>query len=108
MLTIAHDAAANTSFCGKTNRSAEALRHHQELLDRYLCSHKIRNHSDKTQKREEAFLNGWFEQFGFLTWEAMAPIIGRQNMIDYANTLIDAELAAITVIKIFHSAIQLA
>ena len=43
MLTIAHDAAANTSFCGKTNRSAEALRHHQELLDRYpTCKGLVR------------------------------------------------------------------
>lgn len=102
MLKIAQQSHQNEQIDGHIKHSVEAIRHHQELLSRYLNSHKTRNHSAKTLKKESSFLESWFDYFKtndnpFLTWEAMQPIYGRQRIIGYANTLIDTGLAPATV-----------
>jgi len=75
---------------------------HSSLLLGYFQSHRIRNHSPKTLSKEEAFLRGWFESHGFdnrplYTWEAMAPVIGRERVVAYGNALIEAGLNTHTV-----------
>lgn len=79
-----------------------AYNDHCQLIARYLQSHRIRNHSTQTIKKEEAFLNSWFLEHGtsfrpMYSWEAMEPVKGRKRILDYGNTLIDSGLAASTV-----------
>lgn len=102
MLKVTPNQSPKRSCLGSINDSVEAFNDHQVLLDRYLQSHRIRNHSGKTIAKEKAFLESWFQTHGnhyrpLMTWEAMEPIIGRQRIIDYANTLLDNELTANTV-----------
>ena len=64
--------------------SPEELKHHQQLLDGYLQSHRIRNHTEKTIRDTKRLLAAWFSLHGtesrpLLTWEAMAPIRGRKR-----------------------------
>ena len=62
---------------------------HQFLIDGYITSHTVRNHSPKTIKREKSFLNSWFKSHPiFFTWTAMKPIYGREKIIQYTKDLI--------------------
>ena len=75
---------------------------HEQLIGRYLQSHKVRNHSVRTIKREELFLKSWFQEHGsgmrpLYTWEAMEPVNGRARILDYANSLIDSGITSATV-----------
>jgi integrase len=84
------------------------IQDHNLLLEGYLRSHKIRNHSARTCNREHAFLKAWFlshstsndkteEIIPLFTWEAMKPIEGRQIISDYAYALVDTGLTTDTV-----------
>lgn len=75
---------------------------HASLFSGYFQSHRIRNHSAKTIAKEEAFLKGWFESHGFnsrplYTWEAMAPVTGRERVVAYGNALLEAGLNSHTI-----------
>lgn len=80
----------------------QAYEDHSQLIEGYLRSHKIRNHSEKTIQREKRFLESWFEEHGpavrpLFTWEAMEPVIGRKRTVDYGNSLIESGLSSDTV-----------
>lgn len=71
--------------------------HHRELIENYLQSHRIRNHTSGTIEKESRFLNGWFETHGFghrplFTWEAMRPVEGREIIRDYNAELLKGDL----------------
>ena len=75
---------------------------HQQLLDGYLQSHKIRNHSINTIHETKRLLTGWFAMHGsgnrpLFTWEAMAPIYGRRRIAVYCKGLIESEVAGSTI-----------
>jgi len=75
---------------------------HQNLLQRYFDSHRMQNHSVKTMMREKSFLSSWFELHSnqnriLFTWEAMAPVLGRKRIMNYANALIDSGLSSSTI-----------
>lgn len=79
-----------------------ALEDHRLLLEGYLRSHVIRNHSPGTFTRERAFLEGWFQGYGvegrpLYTWEAMRPIEGRKRITEYAFALIETGVSSDTV-----------
>ncbi len=79
-----------------------AYNDHHHLVARYLQSHRIRNHSAGTIKKEEAFLHSWFLEHGntsrpLYCWEAMEPVRGRKRILDYGDTLLKSELSASTV-----------
>jgi integrase len=83
---------------------ALALTHHNQLLNAYLQSHSVRNHSPRTIEETKRFLNGWFLSHGnesrtLFTWEAMAPVHGRNRIAAYAVALKDAELTSHTMRK---------
>lgn len=86
----------------KREFSSEALDQHLALLESYFQSHRIRNHSEQTIRRERAFLMGWFEEHGtgarpLYTWEAMAPRAGRERVVEYGKSLLKSELTSDTV-----------
>lgn len=64
---------------------SQADQHHAKLIEGYMRSHRIRNHSDLTIKKVNAFLKRWFIEQGYddrplYAWEAMAPDAGRVIM----------------------------
>jgi len=74
-----------------------AARHHNELVEAYLQSHRIRNHAPNTIKKESRFLNKWFNgvQIGdrsIFTWEVMKPQNGRKIILDYGAELLASGL----------------
>jgi integrase len=82
--------------------SAEAYDDHNKLIHNYLNSYVIRNYSPRTIKKEEKFLNSWFEEHGdglrpLYTWEAMEPVKGRKRVVDYANTLLNSLIKSDTI-----------
>lgn len=92
----------STRSVPQTEFSAEALDQHRALLESYFQSHRIRNHSEQTIRRERAFLVGWFEEQGpasrpLYTWEAMAPRAGRDRLVHYGQALQKGELATDTI-----------
>lgn len=75
---------------------------HQQLIDGYLQSHKIRNHSENTIYEVKRFLKAWFSLHGtesrsLFTWEAMVPIIGRKRVASYGSALVESEIAPHTI-----------
>lgn len=81
---------------------SQADQHHAELIEGYMRSHRIRNHSDLTIKKENNFLKRWFKEQGYddrplYAWEAMAPDAGRVIMQGYIKNLLLAELHPKTV-----------
>jgi integrase len=97
--TAAQSAAINLP---RSEYSAEALDQHLALLESYFQSHRIRNHSENTIRKERTFLMAWFEEQGtgirpLYTWEAMAPVTGRQRIVEYGRTLQDSELVSDTI-----------
>lgn len=82
--------------------SPEAFDHHHGLLESYFQSHRIRNHSEKTIRKERAFLFGWFEEYGspsrpLYTWEAMTPQSGRERLVQYGKALLASQLSSDTI-----------
>lgn len=80
---------------------AEALTHHNQLLESYMQSHRVRNHSANTIGETERFLKAWFISHGnesrpLYTWEAMESVVGRARIATYAVALKDIELTANT------------
>ena len=73
--------------------------HHLFLLNGYLNSHLIRNHSEKTILRAKSFIHKWFsnEDNSSYTWEVMNLTSGRQQIIGYANNLLTAGIASKTI-----------
>jgi site-specific recombinase XerD len=70
----------------------ESIQDHLFLMDAYLHSHVIRNHSPKTIEKEKSFLKHWFQLHSsgasqLYTWEAMKPLIGRERVRNYALKL---------------------
>ena len=79
-----------------------ADQHHEELIDGYMRSHRIRNHSDITISKESNFLRKWFVEYGYddrplYAWEAMSPDVGRIIVQGYIKNLLLAELHPATV-----------
>ena len=75
---------------------------HRQLLDGYLQSHKIRNHSLNTIDETRRVLTAWFSLHGtesrsLFTWEAMVPIHGRRRVANYCKTLVESEIAPSTI-----------
>lgn len=65
---------------------------HKFLLNGYLQSHIIRNHSPKTVEKEKSFLKNWFQLYStefypLYTWDAMKPMEGRERIKAYADKL---------------------
>lgn len=88
---------------------AEMIADHKAILHGYLDTHLTRNHSCKTIDCELRFLEGWFTGFRVLDrghpdrerqlfiWEAMAPLVGRQRIIEFSKGLAFAELKTRTI-----------
>lgn len=75
---------------------------HRQLMDGYLQSHKIRNHSENTIDETKRLLTAWFALHGtesrtLFTWEAMAPIYGRRRIANYCQALVESEIAPSTI-----------
>lgn len=82
--------------------SAHAHEHHFELLEAFWQSHRIRNHSSRTLKKNKTFLIGWFDSHGddkrpLYTWEAMRPVEGRRRIVHYGKMLLDSEITNHTI-----------
>ena len=74
-----------------------ADRHHEELIEGYMRSHRVRNHSDLTIKKEGNFLRKWFVEQGYddrplYAWEAMSADIGRVILQGYIKNILLVEL----------------
>ena len=98
---VSYKAKAQTAL-PLTQCNPEAFVFHQQLLDGYLQSHKIRNHSVNTIDETKRLLRAWFEMHGtdfrpLLTWEAMEPIQGRKRIATYGKALIESEISSHTV-----------
>ena len=77
----------------KTARS-----HHDELLNSYFQSYRIRNYSPETIKKERRFLEGWFHfHHPLYVWEALAPVSGRKRLQNYGEILLASEVRVDTV-----------
>ena len=88
---------------------SQMLADHQSILQGYLDTHTMRNHSDRTIEAERRFLTGWFESFvlqdedspqgerQLFVWEAMAPVLGRQRIVGFSKGLVDVGLKPRTV-----------
>lgn len=79
------------------NFGPAALAHHLQLLEGYLQSHQIRNHSPKTIGGVRSHLSAWFSEYGsgarpLYVWEAMEPMRGRNRIVGYGRLMIEAEL----------------
>lgn len=75
----------------------EAEHHHAELIEGYMRSHRIRNHSELTINAESRFLKKWFVEQGYddrplYVWEAMAPDVGRIILQGYIKNILLVEL----------------
>ncbi len=79
-----------------------AKKHHSEIIEAYMQSHRIRNHSEETIKNDMRLLTSWFKsqsatQTSIFVWEAMEPDVGRQMMQHYIKLLVDSELTSKTI-----------
>lgn len=77
---------------------AQALGHHMNLIEEYLRSHQIRNHSVRTIAELRRRLYGWFNSYGtehrpLYTWEAMEPMTGRKRILSYGKTLLESGIS---------------
>lgn len=99
MLKLVDGGAAKASARGEASQD---LLHHESILESYLQSHRIRNHSSNTIKKEEGFLRSWFKAHGdgmrlLYVWEAMTPVTGRKRIQDYGSTMLINEVSTDTV-----------
>lgn len=79
-----------------------AHRHHNDLVEAYLQSHRIRNHAPNTIKKESQFLKKWFNGLrdgdrSLFTWQVMKPHIGRKIILDYGAELLASGLHTKTI-----------
>lgn len=80
-----------------------AAGHHQELMENYFDSHRIRNHAPATIEQQKRIITGWFDEHSIaedrqlLTWEAMEPIKGRQRVLAWASALINSGITSKTI-----------
>jgi len=86
---------------------AQAHQHHLTLLEDYLRSHQIRNHSPKMIAALRRRLIGWFNSHGtehrpLYTWEAMEPMVGRKRILLYSKALLESEISNHTIRKYLH------
>jgi site-specific recombinase XerD len=85
----------------------EAEKHHHQLLESFIQSHTVRNHSIKTIDKHSQFLTGWFKshnpihQNTLYTWQAMEPVSGRKRVTDYGKALLESGIANPTVRSYF-------
>lgn len=82
--------------------AGEAECHHAELIEGYMRSHRIRNHSDLTIKKEGNFLKKWFIEHGYddrplYVWEVMSADVGRIILQGYIKNIILVELQPKTI-----------
>ncbi|MFT6128097.1 MAG: site-specific recombinase XerD [Flavobacteriaceae bacterium] len=67
---------------------------HSYLLNQYIQSHHIRNHSIRTIEKEKRFLCSWFQNYpAFFVMDAMIKNIGRERILEYANALLEADIS---------------
>src|SRR5262245_3177575 len=97
------------SFVRRPISLSEKLADHQDIIQGYLNTHLLRNHSEYTIVGEEYFLRRWFEGFlvedleapgtrrQLFVWEAMRPIEGRLRIIEYGKALHELCLKAGTI-----------
>lgn len=88
---------------------AEQLADHHTILQGYLDTHLTRNHSQKTIQGDRSFLEGWFEGFRtpdsthpdgerqLFVWEAMEPAVGRQQIMAFSKSLVQADFKPRTI-----------
>jgi len=79
-----------------------AEKHHLEIIEAYVQSHRVRNHSEETIKNDVRLLTSWFKnqsatQTPVFVWDAMEPDVGRQMMQQYIKLLVDSELTSKTI-----------
>lgn len=104
MLRLIKTQKEHTELLDKKLYGAAADKHHRMLLEGFLQSHRIRNHSPKTIAETRRLLNGWFESHGtesrpLYTWEAMEPVTGRKRVVSYGKALLEMELGNSTIRK---------
>jgi len=77
----------------------EKEKHHKFLIDSYIQSHHIRNHSTQTIKREKQFLIKWFQSspYRLYTWDIMNLTSGRNFINSYTKNLIKTEITINTI-----------
>jgi site-specific recombinase XerD len=90
---------------------SEKLADHHAIIQSFLDTYTTRNLSDNTTYDATRFLNGWFDGFAvkdenhpdgerqLFIWEAMAPVLGRQRIVEFSKGLIQAGLKGRTVTK---------
>lgn len=71
--------------------------HHYYLINSYLNSHQVRNHSERTIAHERSFLNNWFKNDSLFTWDVMNLQKGRKTILDYTNELIKIKISSKTI-----------
>ncbi len=69
----------------------------KQLMEDYFQSYRVKNYSPKTIAREKRFLVGWLYEHGVLSWEAMAPVVGRRRIQDYGKLLLSSDIRVETV-----------
>jgi site-specific recombinase XerD len=79
-----------------------ALSDHNQLIQSYLQSHRVRNHAPATIKKEGSFLENWFADMGqgdrpLWTWDAMNYTEGRMRIKEYGQILVENDFAPKTI-----------
>jgi site-specific recombinase XerD len=104
MLRLVKEKDEDTKQPALKEYGAQAHQHHLTLLEDYLRSHQVRNHSPKTIANIRRRLIGWFNSHGtehrpLYTWEAMEPMVGRKRILLYGKALLEAEVGNQTIRK---------
>lgn len=79
--------------------------HHHEIVEGYLQTHRIRNHSEGTISTKRQILSAWFraQPSGVdreaYVWETMAPMEGKRRIRMYAETLLNRDISPCTIRK---------
>ena len=79
-----------------------ALKDHFSLIMGFIQSHKIRNLSATTIRKEENFIRTWFDEHGLshrplYVWEAMDALKGRKLIVDYGKVLLESGITTHTI-----------
>jgi len=81
----------------------EKVQDHNAILDAFLNTHVLRNHSPRTQHFDESYLRGWFAGYKvqddqlpdggrLFVWEAMHPTMGAEIIKSYSTGLAETDL----------------
>jgi integrase len=102
MLKLVESKKENSEVLAPKTYGPDALNHHQQLIDGFMQSHRIRNHSPETIYESNRILSGWFSMYGtdsrpLYTWEAMEPVYGRNRIVNYGKLLLESELSTRTI-----------